>query len=93
MYENHTIGDEIGITVLATESGDTGLNDPPTYSIISGNVNGAFSLNENTGVFTLAHSLDWETLAPNPITIKVCVCVYINLYLNNNILFYFKQLS
>uniref|UniRef100_A0A1X7VA24 Cadherin domain-containing protein n=1 Tax=Amphimedon queenslandica TaxID=400682 RepID=A0A1X7VA24_AMPQE len=71
VYENHTIGSEIGITVLATESGDTGLNDPPTYSIISGNVNGAFSLDENTGVFTLAHSLDWETLAPNPIAIKV----------------------
>lgn len=74
------VGNDIGVTVLATENGDTGLNDPPTYSIISGNVNGAFSVDENTGVFTLAHSLDWETLSPNPISVKVrtytvCVCI------------------
>lgn len=71
IYENHVVGNDIGVTVLATENGDTGLNDPPTYSIISGNVNGAFSVDENTGVFTLAHSLDWETLSPNPISVKV----------------------
>ena len=81
IYENHVVGNDIGVTVLANENGDTGLNDPPTYSIISGNVNGAFSVDENTGVFTLAHSLDWETLSPNPISVKVrtytvCVCMY-----------------
>ena len=71
------VGNDIGVTVLATENGDTGLNDPPTYSIISGNVNGAFSVDENTGVFTLAHSLDWETLSPNPISVKVSiVCMH-----------------
>lgn len=71
IYENHTVGSAIGVTVLATENGDAGLNHPPTYSIVSGNVNGAFSVDEDTGVFTLAHSLDWEALSPNPVMVKV----------------------
>ena len=53
------------------ETGDSGLNHPVSYSIVSGNTNGAFQLDEDTGVFTLAYSIDWETLTPNPFNIKV----------------------
>ena len=59
------------MTVHATETGDGGLSHLLTYSIVSGNTNGAFSVDETSGVFTLAHSVDWETLSPNPIVVIV----------------------
>lgn len=80
IYENHTVGDLIGITVVATETGDDGLNHPLTYSIVSGNINGAFTLDPDTGVFTLAHSIDYEMLSVNPISVKVSHVYYLRFY-------------
>ena len=63
----------IGLTVSATESGDVGLNHTITYAITGGNFGGAFSVNEATGVITLANSVDYETVTPgnNPLVFTV----------------------
>ena len=70
--ENHVVGTPIGVTILATEAGDTGLDHPITFSIIGGgNTGGALAVDGSTGVVTLANPVDWETLTPNPIVVMV----------------------
>lgn len=61
---------------MASESGDMGLGHTITYTIISGNIGGAFAVNEMSGVMTVANSLDYESLsmADNPIALIVSVC-------------------
>lgn len=55
--ETSTVGSQV-TTVSATDAdGVTSF----TYSIISGNLNNAFSINENTGIITVASELDYET--------------------------------
>jgi hypothetical protein len=71
VYENSAIGTTIGLTVVAIETGDTGQTNGITYTIISGNTNGAFAVGEVTGVFSVHQPLDYETIFPNPLNIKV----------------------
>ncbi len=72
--ETHSVGQAIGVTVLATDSGSDDNNAHViTYSIVEGNTNGAFTIGESDGVMTLASQLgiNFEELTPNPITVKV----------------------
>ena len=72
--ENHVVGTPIGVTIVTTEAGDTGLDHPITLSIIGGgNTGGALAVDGSTGVVTLANPVDWETLTPNPIVVMVYV--------------------
>lgn len=73
ILETHTVGTQIGLTVTATESGDIGLNHAITYTITSGNIGGAFAVNETSGEITLANAVDYETLTlgNNPILFTV----------------------
>ena len=67
--ENSSNGTPTG-TVLAT---DPNAGQTLTYSILSGNTNGAFAINSLTGVLTVANSvaLDYETTPSFVLAIKV----------------------
>lgn len=52
-------GSRIG-QVSATDADAIGLNSQLNYALISDWANDVFSLNPNTGVFTLTASLDYE---------------------------------
>lgn len=60
IVENTLVGSSI-IQVFASDP-DLGLNSTLFYSILSGNTNGHFSINNQTGVITLGKGLDYETI-------------------------------
>ncbi|XP_051166129.1 cadherin-related tumor suppressor isoform X1 [Leptopilina boulardi] len=57
--ENMPRGSRVG-QVIATDADADGLNSQLSYALISDWANDVFSLNPNTGVFTLTASLDYE---------------------------------
>lgn len=57
--ENVPRGSRVG-QVIATDADAEGLNSQLSYALISDWANDVFSLNPNTGVFTLTASLDYE---------------------------------
>ena len=59
--EDAQVKTEVGM-VLAEDS-DEGLNGKVEYSITGGNIGTAFSINDTSGVITVASGLDRETLA------------------------------
>ena len=61
--ENATVGAQLG-TTTATD----GDNDPVTYTLSGGN--GKFAINSNTGLITLAQSLDYETNPWHRLTVQ-----------------------
>lgn len=67
--ENSPIGSAVG-TVIASDPNPTDLL---IYSIIDGNVSGAFSMNSSTGLISIANStvLDFETTPQFVLTVKV----------------------
>lgn len=68
-YENTANGTTIG-TVIAT---DPNAGQVLTYTIISGNTNGAFSINSSTGVLKVANSaaLNYEVVQAFNLVVKV----------------------
>ncbi|KAK2163196.1 hypothetical protein LSH36_84g09039 [Paralvinella palmiformis] len=60
VWENGTIGTSV-LTVQATDL-DSGKNAQLQYSIISGNSKGQFTINEDSGVISVAALLDRETI-------------------------------
>lgn len=67
--ENSAAGTAVGsVTASDPDAGDT-----LTYSIVSGNTNGAFSINPSTGAITVANSaaVDYETTPTFNLVIKV----------------------
>ena len=61
-----------------------GLSHIITYTIISGNIGGAFAINETSGMISLANPVDYETLTPdnNPLAFMVrlfLICVIASL--------------
>uniref|UniRef100_A0A182MY58 Uncharacterized protein n=1 Tax=Anopheles dirus TaxID=7168 RepID=A0A182MY58_9DIPT len=66
--EINTIGSEI-LKVLAT-SKDTGINAEIMYSIIGGNEHRKFTINNKTGVLSLADTLDYERARDYFLTIQ-----------------------
>ncbi len=69
LAENSASGTVVG-TVVAT---DANLNQSKAFSIINGNVNGAFAINALTGTLTVANSaaLDFETQPTFSLTVRV----------------------
>ena len=67
--ENSPVGTSIG-TVIAT---DPDANQTKTFSIVSGNTNGAFAINASSGVLTVSNEsvLDFESTPSFNIIIKV----------------------
>ena len=65
--ENTAAGTTVG-TVAAT---DEDAGDNLTYSITAGNVGNAFVINENTGVITVAGTIDHETTPTYTLTVQV----------------------
>lgn len=61
-------GDEVG-TIIATDA----QGDPITYTILSGNTEGAFLLNETTGILTVADRDVLDFSSPNAYTLSVSV--------------------
>ena len=66
VVENSSIGATVGITVLATDPDGT---DVVTYSLTS-DAGGRFAIDANTGVVTVAGTIDREAAASYNITIK-----------------------
>uniref|UniRef100_A0A182QTF4 Fat-like cadherin-related tumor suppressor homolog n=1 Tax=Anopheles farauti TaxID=69004 RepID=A0A182QTF4_9DIPT len=66
--EINTIGSEI-LKVLAT-SKDTGINAEIMYSIIGGNEHRKFTINNKTGILSLADTLDYERARDYFLTIQ-----------------------
>ena len=64
--ENAAAGTTVG-TVAATDPED----DPLTFSFTSGNLSDAFAINENTGVITVAGTIDHETTPTYTLTVQV----------------------
>ena len=64
--ENTAVGTTVG-TVAATDPED----DPMTFSFTSGNLSDAFAINENTGVITVAGTIDHETTLTYTLTVQV----------------------
>lgn len=60
--ENMARGSKIG-QVLASDSDAPGVNSQISYALVSDWANDVFSLNPNTGVFTLTASLDYEQVS------------------------------
>ncbi|XP_048590535.1 protocadherin Fat 4 isoform X2 [Nematostella vectensis] len=62
----------IGSTVVTVEArdGDVGINNPILYEIISGNSDGVFTIDSNTGVITVNGSIDAEKTDVFRITVK-----------------------
>ena len=65
--ENAVAGTTVG-TVAAT---DEDAGDNLTFSITAGNVGNAFVINENTGVITVAGTIDHETTPTYTLTVQV----------------------
>ena len=65
--ENAAAGTTVG-TVAAT---DEDAGDDLTFSITAGNVDNAFVINENTGVITVAGTIDHETTLTYTLTVQV----------------------
>ena len=65
--ENTAAGTTVG-TVAAT---DEDAGDNLTYSVTAGNVGNAFVINENTGVITVAGTIDHETIPAYTLTVQV----------------------
>ena len=65
--ENAVAGTTVG-TVAAT---DEDAGDNLTFSITFGNINNAFVINENTGVITVAGTIDHETTPIYTLTVQV----------------------
>ena len=61
------------MTVKATQGGSDSDSHTITYSIVGGNTNGAFSIDESSGEMSLASQLgiNYEELTPNPIAVMV----------------------
>lgn len=57
------------LQVFATDK-DTGLNSKIQYSIISGNEEGMFDINEGTGIISVASSIDRESVAEFRLVIR-----------------------
>ena len=64
--ENTTAGTTVG-TVAGTDEDSDNL----TFAITSGNTNNAFAINENTGVITVAGTIDHETTPTYTLTVQV----------------------
>lgn len=75
ILESLMVNAPTGLVVKATELGDVGLSHTITYAITSGNVGGAFAVNETSGVITLANPVDYETVTPdnNPVVFTVSI--------------------
>jgi hypothetical protein len=63
--ENASLGDTVGITALSV---DTDGTDTVTYSL-SDDAGGLFAIDANTGVITVANTLDYETAASHSVTV------------------------
>ncbi|KAG7458772.1 hypothetical protein MATL_G00224240 [Megalops atlanticus] len=63
---------EVGSVVhrLVAKDDDLGKNSQVTYSIVSGNEQGLFTLEENTGLLFLAASLDYESESSHTMTVQ-----------------------
>ena len=60
IVENTLVGSSV-VQVFASDP-DLGLNSTLVYSILSGNTNGHFSIDNQTGVVSLSEALDYESI-------------------------------
>lgn len=77
--ENTTVGDSIGVTVHAVPGGSDTLTHVITYSIVGGNPHGAFAIDADTGLMTVASSLgiDYEGIDSHMISVIVSTTEYL----------------
>lgn len=68
--ENAARGFQVG--VIAATDPDLGANADVTYTVISDWANDVFSLNPQTGIFTLTARLDYEEVCWLHIIFEIC---------------------
>ena len=68
VHENIAVNTQIA--TLTALDGDDGDGDTLTYAITAGNTNTQFAIDQNTGILTIAKSLDHETTPTHKLTIQ-----------------------
>ena len=64
--------------MLEVSANDIDLEPTLSYSIVSGNHDNAFVVNQRTGLLSVANRLDYERVASYQLTIQVFSSLYFN---------------
>ena len=75
--------------MLQLSANDIDLEPTLTYSVISGNHDNAFVINQRTGLLSVANRLDFERIASYQLKIQVFPSGYLLVYLLNLFIYLF----